>query len=189
MGRSQDEERFVNRALMSHGLGKLDDPGLIPQLGFLFGRVVKTHEDFRVFIARCEPAKRPSMYEALKPYIRFDLKPLDVYIAETLALAESKQLPTVGPNGELLPFKIPEVTAKPEKTGDLATAQKIIDEALAKQHLTVFCRRCTREQTFHGMRKDDCVEAARQAGWKYVVSGDFPPSEICPDCAETRVTL
>lgn len=103
-------EKQVNQMLMSHGLGKLDDPGLIPQLGFLVQMIIKTHEQFRELINRCESSKRPAMYEALRPYVRaFELKPLDVYIAELADLAERKQLPIQNPDGTLSEFKVPEI--------------------------------------------------------------------------------
>jgi hypothetical protein len=176
---------------MSGGLGKLDDPGLVRQIGFIVGRSVKTHDEFRTLINRCEPAERPNMYEALKPYMRFDLKPLDVYIAENLAIAEAKQLPTIGPNGQLLEFKVPEITSKAPPTA-LQVAQRVINDSFARFRLTVFCPRCTREAVFTGLRREDALEAARTAGWRFAVAISLDkrePIEICPHCVETRASL
>ena len=190
------DKSAVNRMLRSHGLGKLNDPGLIPQLGFLVSRVVTDHDGFRTLIDRCEPSQRRHMYEALKPYLRFEPKPLDVYVAEIGMLAEAKQLPTIDPiSGQFVPFKIPEV-----KTGDLGVAQDAIARECAKFQLTLLCKQCTREQTFTGAFKDDCVRAARTAGWQYrVASRLLEPHEValetssqliethqyelCPECA------
>ena len=201
--RTLDETARINRMLMSNGLGKLDDPGLARQLGFLFGRVVRDHAEFRMLLTRCEPEQRRNMYETVKPYLRFEPKPLDAYLAESADIAERKQLPTLGPNGELLPFKIPELQTAPPKTGDLAVAQRVIDESFHKFQLSLLCKQCTREETFGGLRKEDCVTKAREAGWQYVLqrkpieklepsdgSIGFPQSlaetisyELCPKCA------
>jgi len=72
------EKSAINRMLMSHGLGRLEDrAGLMSQLGLL----VQDHEHFRSLLARCEPENRSAMYDSLKPYLRFTPKPLDVYIS------------------------------------------------------------------------------------------------------------
>jgi hypothetical protein len=191
MARTPQEKEIVNRALMSNGLGKLDDPGLVRQLGFLVSRSVKTHDEFRTLINRCDPAERPNMYEALKPYIRFELKPLDVYIAENFAIAEAKQLPTIGPDGQLVEFKVPEIRSKAEPTA-LQIAQRVINDSFARFRLSVFCPRCTREAVFTGLRREDALEAARAAGWRMAVEitlGERKPFEICPQCVDTRASL
>lgn len=184
--RSPEETRLVNHALMSNGLGSLSDPGLIRQIGFIVTKVVNDHEDFRALISRCDPAQRPAMYEALKPYVtRFTLKPLDFYIARSGELAEAKQLDTQDADGTLKPFRVPEIKSAPAAAPtDLQVAQKIMDEALAHAHLNMVCTRCTREETFHGLRKEDALGYARLAGWKRVVSAeDLPLVEICPKCS------
>jgi hypothetical protein len=191
--RREREKTVVNRALMSAGLGKLGDPGMVRQLGFLVKQVIKTHEQFRSLLGKCEPQERHHMYEAMKPYLDGlpgGAKPLDVYVAENMLEAEIRQLPTIGPGGELLPFRIPEVRTAPddelqaktpEKTGELAVAQAIIDAEYARVHLALVCKRCTREDVFHAIRKEDAVERARDAGWLYDASSKF---EVCPKCAE-----
>lgn len=131
------------------------------------------------------------MYEALKPYIRFELKPLDVYIAENFAIAEAKQLPTIGPNGQLVEFKVPEIQSKAPPT-DLQIAQRVVNDSFARFRLTVFCPRCTREAVFTGLRREDALEAARAAGWRFAVEVSLnqrKPIEICPLCVETRASL
>lgn len=173
---------------MSNGLGSLSDPGLVRQIGFIVSKVINDHEDFRAIVSRCDPAQRPAMYEALKPYIRFELKPLDFYMARSGELAEAKQLDTQDADGNLKPFRVPEITTQPaeQPATNLEVAQKVMDEAFAQAHLKVVCKRCTREETFHGLRREDAVGYARLAGWKRVVSmlGDVQPVEICPACAQ-----
>lgn len=108
------DEKRVNQMLMSNGLGSLDDPGLIPQLRFLVSHVIKTHEQFRELINRCEGSKRYAMYEALHSALRFEPKPLDVYIAELGQIAEAQQLPIQQPDGTLSPFNVPEIALRPQ---------------------------------------------------------------------------
>ena len=78
--RTTEEHAAINRMLQSHGLGRLEDgAGLMSQLGFM----VQDHEHLRSLLVRCEPENRSSMYDSLKPYLRFTPKPLDVYISES----------------------------------------------------------------------------------------------------------
>jgi hypothetical protein len=193
------DQAAVNRMLMSRGLGKLNDPGLIPQIGFLVGRVISDHDGFRLLIERCDPAERGAMYEAMRPYLRFEPKPLDVYVAQIGMHAEARRLASIDPvTGELRPFKVPEI-----KTGELGVAQAAVERGLAKFHLTLLCRQCTREQTFCGAFKDDCVALARAAGWQHrlterpIAAADAPAEdaaalvetfqyELCPKCSGSK---
>jgi hypothetical protein len=190
------DKSAVNRMLMSQGLGKLNDPGLIPQIGFLVSRVVTNHAGFCELIERCEPAERGNMYEAMRPYLRFEVKPLDVYVAEIGMRAEAKRLAVIDPeSGELRPFRVPEI-----KTGALGVAQASVEREFAKFHLTLLCKQCTREQTFCGAFKDDAVRFARAAGWRTrlarqeAIGGEDAVEdvsklvetfqyELCPKCA------
>jgi predicted nucleic acid-binding protein len=187
MARDPRETRIVNQALMSNGLGKLDDPGLVRQLGFLVAKVVNEHEDFRVLINRCDPEKRPEMYEALKPYIRFALRPLDWYIARSMEKAEVAQLPTLDDAGNLREFNVQDVRGAAIEplapATDLQTAQRVMDEALARQALVLLCTSCTKEQTFHGLRREDAVRLARAAGWELVHDVTRNEAhEVCGEC-------
>lgn len=151
------------------GLATLDDPaGMCQQLGFL----VEGHDHFRQLLNRCDPEHRRDMYEALKPHLRFEAKPLDVYISELGQIAEREQLPTIGPDGLFQPFHVAEIRTDLERA---------VDQAIAKWTLTVVCRKCTREAEFYGARKADCVQAARDAGWVLQIIGDTK-FEICPEC-------
>jgi hypothetical protein len=171
------DQAAVNRMLMSRGLGKLTDPGLIPQIGFLVSHVVRDHDGLRLLIERCEPADRGNMYEALKPYLRFAVKPLDVYVAEIGMRAEARRLASIDPvTGALQPFKVPEI-----KTGELAVAQEAVERSLDKFRLTLLCKSCTREQTFGGRYKADALFAARTAGWRFRVR------ELRTEPAEARL--
>lgn len=169
--RAASETEQISRLLGSVGLGQIGDPGVIAQMGYL----VEDHEHFRQMILKCEPSERYTMYEALAPNLRFTAKPLDEYMIESRRLAEVKQLPVQQPDGTLKPYTPPEVR----------TIQSCVDEVLAKHHLMVTCRKCTKEATFPGKTRAEAVWRARDAGWTYdEVKGDG--REICPDCPATR---
>jgi len=73
---NQDEKRKVDNKLMSLGFAKLDDKDLIHQLAY----VVQNHEMFREIIMAATPEKRNECYESMKPYLRFQAKPLTEYL-------------------------------------------------------------------------------------------------------------
>jgi hypothetical protein len=135
----------------------------------------ESHDDFRKLIDKTEPAQRVRAYETLKPHLRFEAKPLDVYIAENQNEAERKQLPIVTADGKLAEFK------KPEIRTDAFVIAEAIQKSLSKIRMTVVCRKCTREAAFFGDRKADCISQARSAGWAHdetlAVGG-----ETCPAC-------
>jgi hypothetical protein len=70
------EHNKINEYLQMHGCSPLEDPGLINQLAF----VVRDHEHFGQVLRACEPENRTAMYDAMKPYLSFDAKPLDYYL-------------------------------------------------------------------------------------------------------------
>ena len=171
MPTAQDKSA-INRMLMSHGLGRLEyGAGLISQLGFL----VQDHEHLRSLLARCEPENRSTMYDSLKPYLRFPAKPLDVYMAESAERAASQNLPTH--------FNEP---LTPELGPDVAAAQAAVNDSFAKHTLIGTCRSCTKQEAFTGDTKYDAIVNARLAGWVYYEI-DGQPREICPDCPAVRV--
>jgi hypothetical protein len=156
----------INNSLGRHGLATLDDPrGMLQQLGFL----VQDHAHLRRMLIKCEPSERHTMYESLRPHLSFEPKPLDVYISEGGADAAARQLPTIGPDGQLHGYSVPEII-----TG-------IAEEAIAKVHLTVTCKKCTRTVTFCGTRKADAVQKARFEGWTYNEL-NATGYEVCPSC-------
>lgn len=163
--------RVINRLLGESGFAQLTDPGLSAQLAAL----VRDETHFKSLMLACEPSQRGGMYEAMAPNLHFTPRPLHEYLIEAQREAEAQQLPTVDADGRLHPFR----------AAELATVQRIVDEALLDQHLTVTCRKCTVQATFHGARKADAVDAARRAGWVYDGTGP-EPFEICPDCPASR---
>lgn len=107
------EKAKVNRFLGSAGLGQLSDPGLMKQVGFLAGQKIKGHDDLRRWLNACDVDKRGDMMEALKPYLKFTPKPLDVYESEMGMEAEANQLP-VWEDGKFRSFNPTEINGQPE---------------------------------------------------------------------------
>lgn len=185
------------------GLGQLEDgAGLCAQLGSL----VQDHDHLRELLNVCEPELRRDLYESLKPHLRFEAKPLDVYIAELGQQAEIKQLPTIGENGQLVPFKPALPITSPEyidariaramkeancedpleieldpapHPADLLTAKNAIAQAVSKYTLEVNCVRCTKVEFFSGVTRDEAAKASRAKGW---VRHPFQFAEICKTC-------
>jgi hypothetical protein len=188
---SAQEKTAINRLLAQNGLATLDDPGLVNQLGFLMSQAIRNHGDFRAMLNRCEPSERCNLYESMKPYLRFNVKPLDVYVAELGMMAEAKRLPIIQADGTLRPFKPAEIESScgdgcngcrrcaDLKVRDLKVAQDAIAEAVAKYHLTLVCKQCTREESFPGITKPEALKRAREAGWKL---DEVSEKEICPGC-------
>lgn len=159
----------INNTLALHGLGQLNDPGLPSQLGYL----VRDHEHFRQILAAAEPEHRREAYEALRANLRFEPKPLDVYMAETAMDAAARQLPTVDVDGKFHAYLVPEYVTE---------VQALVEDSLAKGMLTVVCRKCTREESFLGMDRQDAIRKAREAGWVYREDREGEGLEVCPKC-------
>lgn len=168
--RTAKERKDVDRYLRRHGLGGLDDPKLAVQLAFL----VQDHDQFRSMLMVLDPQRRHDMYEALAPNLRFDAKPLDVYVAEAaanFAAAESRE------HGAI------------KVSGDETTAEEAIRDARAQGWLELTCVKCTRTECFPGVSRLEAIELARRAGWVYqrMVTQKqgkeiVKEVEICPHC-------
>lgn len=171
--RTNADVKTLNNFLGNRGLATLNETAaLFKQMGYL----TRDHDHFRQMLTACEPDQRGAMYRSLVPHLRFASKPLDVYIAEAGSIAEQKQLPTIGDDGGVL---------KPFRPGSIESAeyiaQQALDRALCEFHLVVKCRKCLKQQEFHGIRKIDAITEARNAGWAYDLIGD-EGREICPEC-------
>lgn len=132
------------------------------------------HDDFRNLMAKTPPEQRRRAYDTLVPHLRFKAKALDVYMSEAGSIAEVLQLPTVGVDGALLPFRAVNIES-PEYIAEQAWKREH-----GKFHLTLKCRRCTTEGQFHGMRKADAIQDSRNVGWGFDETGGG--RDICPKC-------
>ncbi len=167
-----DSPFAINHFLKSNGLSGLDQAGpLMAQLAMF----VRDHAHFRSLLNTCEPENRREMYEALSPNLRFQAKPLWEYLLDISTEAEHKQLPTIGEGGKLEPFKVPEIRA----LSDRVAAQ------FAKEHMMLVCSKCTKEDVFHAMTRDECVLEARKAGWRQRKRNGKTEAG-CPSCTTRK---
>lgn len=72
----QSDKRKLDNKLMSMGLGNLADPGLIRQLGL----IVQGHKHLSEIVQACAPEDRNTMFEAIRPHLRFKPYALDFYL-------------------------------------------------------------------------------------------------------------
>jgi hypothetical protein len=153
----------VDRELRKLGFGGLDDPNLVPQIAFC----IRNHEQFRSQLMSVEPGKRHLAYTQLRPHLRFQAKPLDVYEAEMKLLAEQQQLPTLR-EGEIYPTPFKPATLEERATAALAPEKQKAhpDEVLTRSKtLTLICANCLKEESFHSWSRILAELKATDAGW------------------------
>lgn len=185
------KDRFaLNHELKKNGLASLNEPAaLISQMASL----VYDDKHFATLLNACEPEERRNMYEAMAPNLPFRPRTFAEYLIENAQSAEREQLPTLGPGGALVPFKVPEFRspAKVPASADdaIATAAAVI----AKEHLNVACTLCMREETVSAITREDAVRELRRLGWRYAFKNSLiDPSrdpervEVCPACVKAR---
>lgn len=156
-----EERRKLENKMMVMGLTNMSDPNLIKQLAVL----ISDHEFLSGMLGACDVEKRREMYEALKPYLRFQAFPLEHYMDRIK-----------------------------EKAGNIASREKAIEvgdkvfqEVTQDQSTGVVvgltCFKCTGFQEFYGETIVEAVISARENGWvRDVVRG----AEICPKCPAFR---
>jgi hypothetical protein len=170
---SGNEAAFLRRALRAAGLS--DDFGrAIKEMA----KFVRDHRHFESLLSEMEPGLRADMYEAMRANLRFTALPLDVYIANIKTQAEREQLPILGPNGQLVPFKPASDASSVQKQ-----AEDMLAAAMAKKTLILHCSKCTAEENFHMIGMETAVDVRKKAltaGWTLF------PAEICPLCTEAR---
>jgi len=134
----------LDRALKQRGLGGIEDPNLVHQMGFL----IRDHEHFRQVLMAVVPENRVMAYEELRAYLRFEAKPLHVYLAEAADLAgrkEQNQTPL-------------------EVVAEEAIKRNRLQQA-GVGNLTLTCARCTKQGIFTGDRRWAAVNEAVARGW------------------------
>jgi hypothetical protein len=160
----------LDRALKQTGFGGIDDPNLAHQVGFC----IRDHEHFRQVLTAVEPNNRVAAYETLRPYLRFEAKALDIYIAEAADLAgrkEQNQTPL-------------------EVVAEEAIRRNRLEQA-GVGNLSLVCARCTKQGIFSGDRRWAAVNEAVAQGWmrKFRVRDGLGYSPqvgevLCPECAK-----
>lgn len=178
------ERKRIDHELRKLGFGGLNDPNLVQQIAFC----IRDHEQFRRQLFSVVPEKRKMAYEQLRPHLRFQAKPLDVYEAEMKQYAEQAQLPTLR-QGEVYPtpFKVPEVGYRVQVQEDKHIER--VNEKLAEEYtprtehcLTLTCAHCLKEEQFYSWSRILADVKASSAGWKS--EGD---KSWCPEHAPQPV--
>lgn len=171
---TRQEAGFIGKLLKRCGL----PTDLGAAIAALAG-TIRDHKHFENLLTSVSAADRQDMYDAIKPHLRFRAKPLDVYIAGVGQRAEREQWPTVAPDGSLKAFKPALDVASIKKD-----VENMIAAQMAKRTLTLFCTKCTAQESFHAIGEETRVAVvmrARKAGWIYDYTVD-PGREICPKC-------
>ncbi len=139
---------------------------------------VRDHKHLEALLTSAPPELRQTIYDTLKPNLLFQAKPLDVYVASAGQRAEREQWPVLDSAGNLLPFKPASDVKSIEKS-----AEKMMAATLAKNTLTLTCKKCTRRDAYHEVGDETHLAVlirARGEGWRYdSVAG----TESCPDCS------
>ena len=174
----------IDHELKRLGFGGLDDPNLIPSIAFL----VKTHDQFRGQLFSVLPEKRREAYEALRPHLRFDAKPLDVYEAEMKELAERQQIPGYdNATHQLVPFKAG--SAELDLIATEAIRQKRHEDSGGT--LEMVCSHCTVSAIFRAKLRKDAEKQAHIDGWRSDGRKTYCPKHVpgrgsivltCADC-------
>lgn len=172
--RVEKEAAFLKKALKHFGLN-FDLGDAIKAMA----KRVRDHKHLETILSQEDPETRQQVYDSIRPHLRFTAHPLDHYISQAGEMAEREQLPVLGEDGKLYPFR---------PARDVSSAVKDAEEAIAREiasrRLTLTCAKCLREDEFYGVGKEtnvDVILKARRAGWIYDYRTD-PAAEICPKC-------
>jgi hypothetical protein len=157
---NDDDRRQLETQLMVMGLSRLEDPELIQQ----FATIINTyggHDFYEGLLGECEESKRREMYDALKPYLKFEPLPLDTYIGHIVERANAIAS-----------------RESPIQVGE-QTYQQVQKEYADGVVVTFTCCKCTRQARFFSESPAGGAIQARNAGW---VKDLVRNKEICPKC-------
>jgi hypothetical protein len=174
---SLKERSKINHELKKLGFGGIDDANLFAQMALIY----KTHDMFRGLLMATAQDQRRIAYEAMKPHLCFEAKPLADYEAEFKLKVEVEQWDVIDPGNKYFPqpFKVGEIQSEEYKLARLAEeaiAEDTIQRA-TKGFLTLNCKRCAKEERFPGETRVSAAIFARQSGWR------LHPQILCPDCS------
>ena len=188
--------------MLADDLEKLqDDPNLLAGMIARIAPRIVDHEHLTAKLSTVPLQWKGTVYQILKPNLRFKAKPLDWYISSANDRAVREMLPTI----QQVERYQAEAAAKeqsshveasaqsewefnPQKevyfSRDIAAAENAIAEGLATTVLMLVCAKCTAQAEFRGVGDETPVSVmmkARRAGWVYDNTGE-KPREICPKC-------
>ena len=165
LGQNQKSRAFVERQLRRFGIGSINDA--IAALA----KTIRDHKHLETFLTSIESlADRQEVYDSIRPHLRFEPWPLDRYVASANRMAEREQLPILGEDGQLHPFR---------PAQDVKTVENVLAAAIAKRKLTLTCVRCNKLEEFFQVGEETQVDVrkkALKAGWLLF------PEEKCPKC-------
>jgi hypothetical protein len=162
---NQQTKSFVDRQLRRFGIGSINDA-----IAALAG-TIRDHKHLETFLTSIDSlTDRQEVYDSIRSHLRFEAWPLDRYVAAANSMAEREQLPVLGEDGHLHPFK---------PAQDVKTVEKMIASIVADRQLTLMCSKCTTQDTFYQIGLETSVDMRIKAlkdGWILV------PKELCPKC-------
>jgi len=170
------EEAFLKKVLSKFGINLSISDAIAAIAG-----TIRDHAHFQRLITEAEPKFRQDFYDSVRPHLKFRAKPLDVYVADAQQMAEREQLPMLGLDGQLHPFK----PAQDVNTG-VKDAEAAIARGLAERILVVKCAKCTTEETFYKVGAETQVGVmmkVRRAGWVFDPETE---TDTCPTCAHPK---
>lgn len=173
LGKVQKETAFIKKALKHFGL-----PSTVGEAIAALARTIRDHKHMETLLTETLPEDRQDFYDAIRPHLRFQAKPLDVYVSGAGQMAEREQLPTMDAQGMLHPFKPSADVKSLEKH-----AGEILAQAIAKRTLTVTCHKCLAQEQFYQVGDETEVGVmirVRAAGWVYDAHRE---TETCPKCS------
>jgi rubredoxin len=179
------EKRRIETQLVSMGLAGLQTngdptPELVEQLAAIVngwqgapnrhGEWIDKHKFLRDMLAECDAKYRVEMYEAIKPHLKFAVKPLAHYesmTTERMGGLISKRVARVEGRA---PHPI-EIGGKKYRSASASEATNAI--------ATLHCQKCWKKKRFVADTPVGALIAARNAGWKRV-----PEKWTCPSCVK-----
>lgn len=183
MNRNNQTRRQINSELKRRGFGGLEDPNLMLQMAFC----CPGHDKFKAMLAVMPPEKRLLAYNQLRPHLRFEAKPLDVYIAEIKQDAEREKLPIAHPDPQNIMLTDFDDYHNQAPSIEVLAERAILHadrEARMKGALKLVCRKCTLEQDFPGKDKAQSINDAKLDGWVFErISKDHDETALCPRCS------
>lgn len=171
----RNEADFIGRMLKRLGL-----PTDLGQAIASLAKTVRDHKHLERLLTETDAKDRQDLYDSIKPHLRFQPKPLDVYVASAGQRAEREQWPIIDEKGNLREFR-PGTDAN-----SLAlAAEQAIAADLAARSVTLICDKCMRQGIYPalaGETKVSVMKRVRMAGWfhDYLAT---PARELCPECA------
>ena len=189
---NQKDKRQLETQLVAMGLAGLQSngdptPELVVQMAAIvnawkpspnrLGEYIGKHEFLRDLLNECDRDKRSDMYEAIRPHLKFKVKPLSHYI-DMIALKA----------GEFVSKRKMRVTGEREKPIQIGDQQVMITTPGNGNlgWIILQCHQCSTIAKFLGDTPVDAATKARNAGWRRNVALEH---ESCPECAKRPMVI